>query len=435
MICAEARDQLSAYLDDVLLERDRRVLVEHMSGCAHCQRELERLRQAVDLLRALDRPHAPPGFVERVMAATAPWYRRLLHALFAPISVKLPLELAAVVMVGVLGVQLMRETPIVQLPSGRDLLAREGTSLRAEPGGELAETTPAPPEGALPESDEARLGPDRLRGAAEQGTGGRPSGRETARERPIGDPQDPDEQRDVAAIRRVEPRPSSPSPEPPRPVTPANPRDLELDARGREMAPTSDPTRPRPGGAAPQRDEPAASPSGSDWARREEVAKAGVGQTVAPHAQRADAEAPERGDILRETPSSRAGGAEGVPPRPESRAQSPEPCCVSATLVTANTSDGIRQLAERVIALGGRVTVLDERAYDPLLRKERRRPERQVVVIEVSIPRESYAKLVIELRKLGRWTISHASRAFPADVRLRISVSAAEPPDRWGATE
>src|SRR5439155_1763937 len=74
---------------------------------------VERVELEAALLRAVDPARAPAGFVDRVRAAArrAPWYRRVQRALFVPWPVKLPLEAAAIVLVGVIVVSLFKTTP------------------------------------------------------------------------------------------------------------------------------------------------------------------------------------------------------------------------------------------------------------------------------------------------------------------------------------
>src|SRR5262249_27244698 len=92
--CHDAREQLSALLDDALSGEERAALDTHLARGAECRRELEQLGGTVTLLGRLGPAHAPAGFVDRVVtrAYRPPWTRRLLDALFRPLRVKLPLE-------------------------------------------------------------------------------------------------------------------------------------------------------------------------------------------------------------------------------------------------------------------------------------------------------------------------------------------------------
>ena len=113
MNCHDARDRLSDFLDEALGPPELAKVRAHLEGCPECRRELERLRATVSLLARVERPRAPLGFVDRVMAAArpVPWYRRLGRLLFLPLGIKLPAEAAAMVMIAVLGVFLLQRTP------------------------------------------------------------------------------------------------------------------------------------------------------------------------------------------------------------------------------------------------------------------------------------------------------------------------------------
>jgi hypothetical protein len=116
MTCHDAREWLSDLLDDALEAETRTRVDAHLAGCADCRRELDRLRATVSLLRAVERPQAPAGFVDRVLEAArpAPWYRRLLDWLAAVRLLRFPVEAAAVVLVASLAVYVFQETPALR---------------------------------------------------------------------------------------------------------------------------------------------------------------------------------------------------------------------------------------------------------------------------------------------------------------------------------
>jgi len=113
MTCSETRDLLSAWLDQALDDHEREQVDAHLAGCPECRRELEGLRSTVTVLSRVEHPRAPVGFVDKVMGEVypAPWYRKLGRRVFQPLSVKLPLEAGAMVVIAILGVYLLQGTP------------------------------------------------------------------------------------------------------------------------------------------------------------------------------------------------------------------------------------------------------------------------------------------------------------------------------------
>ena len=116
MTCHEARDQFSARADEVLTPDERAALEAHLATCGECRREWQRFAATVGLLHAVEPARAPAGFVDRVLGAARPqpWYRRLARTVFLPWSVKLPLEAAAIVLVGGLAVLVFQRSPELQ---------------------------------------------------------------------------------------------------------------------------------------------------------------------------------------------------------------------------------------------------------------------------------------------------------------------------------
>jgi len=110
--CHEARELFSGFVDDEMDARERSALDTHLVGCVDCRRELDRFRRTVSLVQALPPERAPAGFVDRVVtrARPAPWPVRLVRGLFVPWT-KLPLEAAAILLVGGLAVWVYQQTP------------------------------------------------------------------------------------------------------------------------------------------------------------------------------------------------------------------------------------------------------------------------------------------------------------------------------------
>jgi negative regulator of sigma E activity len=74
------REQLSAYLDGELAERERKPLEAHLVNCTDCQRELAELRQVRQLLHALPTPALPRSFALPVPAEEPAPVRRAAHS-------------------------------------------------------------------------------------------------------------------------------------------------------------------------------------------------------------------------------------------------------------------------------------------------------------------------------------------------------------------
>ena len=186
MTCHDARPQLSALLDDALSVPEHQALEAHLAACAECRRELEHLRGTVALLGRLPPAHAPAGFVDRVMgeAYRPPWPRRLRDALFRPLRVKLPLEAAAVLLVGVSALYVYQHAPEVQQvarqespvpppappvapaqPAAPPAAGAAGDASRSKDVGSQAKRAPAEQEAAR---DKSRSGGSPRRGARRQ---------------------------------------------------------------------------------------------------------------------------------------------------------------------------------------------------------------------------------------------------------------------------
>jgi hypothetical protein len=66
---ARHRDDIGAYLLGALNDLERQVFERHLTGCAECQEEVERLRPAADVLpSSVEQLEPPPGLKARLMA-------------------------------------------------------------------------------------------------------------------------------------------------------------------------------------------------------------------------------------------------------------------------------------------------------------------------------------------------------------------------------
>ena len=166
MNCHDARELLSGLVDAELTPDEQSLVETHLAECADCRKDHERLGATVALVRQMERPRAPVGFVDRVLEVVqpTPWYRRWLGRLFLPLSVKLPAEAAALLLVGGLAVYVFQRTPELQEAARQQpapQAAREPTVFdKSRPetmASHPAETpppakTPPPPLSSLPRS-------------------------------------------------------------------------------------------------------------------------------------------------------------------------------------------------------------------------------------------------------------------------------------------
>ena len=228
MTCHDTREALSAFLDEELGPGKRREVEAHLEGCAECRRELDGLRQTVALLRGVQPARAPVGFVDRVVATARPrpWYRRVAASVFLPLSVKLPAEATAILMVALLAVYVFEQTPALQRAARSEQeMARSESPTRLED--RAKRTEPLAPRGAE-------------RPAA---FGGRP---EPAR------PDAPAPRDSFAPLpppAPAAPAPAAPSAAPPEVKTesrPASPPPLEADNRQKAQQPVAGASRAAP---------------------------------------------------------------------------------------------------------------------------------------------------------------------------------------------
>lgn len=158
MTCHEARELFSDRLDGQLSADAAARLDAHLAGCDDCRLEWARFERVVSLAQGMEPSHAPAGFVDHVLEAArpVPWPVRLVRQAFTPLRIKLPLEAAALLLVGGLAVMMVQRSPEMQR------MARQETSEqlqapRSEPA-PVAPSAPAP-EPSIPQSTIAQTPP------------------------------------------------------------------------------------------------------------------------------------------------------------------------------------------------------------------------------------------------------------------------------------
>lgn len=101
MKCTEIREKLSEYIDDFLDPETNRLLKQHLLECNGCRAEYATLRTLVDDLGSLGTVKPPTDFLEQLHGRMASKFRlrKIIQKLFFPWQLKIPLELATVMIV------------------------------------------------------------------------------------------------------------------------------------------------------------------------------------------------------------------------------------------------------------------------------------------------------------------------------------------------
>ena len=421
MTCDEARELYSALVDDALSPGEREGLEAHVAGCAECRRELERFRRTVALVQGMEPARAPAGFVDRVLEASTPWHRRLARRLFVPIRVKLPLEAAAMLMVGALAVLVFQQTPEVQqaarqvapppaappagpavAPAASSTPPTAGTLPASPPP--VAPAAPPPPPVAAPSEPPAGSSgaksmvsiapapevakktlpavaePSVASTAKEQGARAQPEqdGEQRQAQAPRADvggaaaglPAAPAQGRAAKAAPEAKPTIASP------PAAPAPAAQAPPAARPQMASPPA--AAPAPAGQAPSGSEPA----------RADTLEQGRMQQLARDARKEDA------------PRAKAEGP--------LRSASLRPADVSGRLVVEDRESALRALGSLLSRVGGR--------------EVGRRADGDAVVVEAQVPRERYAEFADGLGRLGRWTSEKLADLPPGLVLITLRI-------------
>lgn len=184
MTCPDARALFSALVDDELSAAERAALDAHLADCAECRRELARFSSTVSMVHALPAERAPAGFVDRVMDAArpVPWPQRLARRLFVPLRVKVPVEVAAVLLVATTAVWVFQRTPELQQAARQEAPAAPPAATPPAPPSAVRsrESRPATPPGVA-SRDSARQTPAPLKdGATAPGATAEPEAKEKA---------------------------------------------------------------------------------------------------------------------------------------------------------------------------------------------------------------------------------------------------------------
>jgi hypothetical protein len=127
--CAGIREQLSAYLDDVLAPDEVSVVEEHLKECRACAAALDDLRKVVGHLHKLEQVDPPPRFTQKVMTRVreAGEKKGLFAWLAAPMYIKLPVGALATVVLAVTTYFVLHGV-IQEMPAEKEKQGQEASS-------------------------------------------------------------------------------------------------------------------------------------------------------------------------------------------------------------------------------------------------------------------------------------------------------------------
>ena len=111
MECQDIREKLSAYREEILPPEDRELVEQHLASCQACSTALYELNRVGEVIKNLKEVEPPPWMKQRIMARVreeAEHKRGLLHRLFYPLHIKVPLEALGTVLIAVLAVYVFK---------------------------------------------------------------------------------------------------------------------------------------------------------------------------------------------------------------------------------------------------------------------------------------------------------------------------------------
>jgi hypothetical protein len=111
--CSKVSHFLSEYVDDQLDIASKRLVEEHLASCENCAAELASLQAYLRTMAAMEKMSAPQGFLatvhERIEQPSV--FERITRWLFYPLRIKLPMELAGIVVATLLLVFSTQQAP------------------------------------------------------------------------------------------------------------------------------------------------------------------------------------------------------------------------------------------------------------------------------------------------------------------------------------
>lgn len=73
LVCRDAVELITDYLENALSRRDRARLEAHLSGCPHCSEYLAQMRRTLDLLGRIEPDELAPEVQDELVALYRRW--------------------------------------------------------------------------------------------------------------------------------------------------------------------------------------------------------------------------------------------------------------------------------------------------------------------------------------------------------------------------
>jgi hypothetical protein len=109
MNCEQVKSLLADYLDGKVTESEKAMVAEHLQSCDACSEELKFLKKYKKLIRVYPTLNAPDDFLKKVHQGIDARNRGgIVRKLFFPLRIKVPLEAAALLALGLTGLLIFK---------------------------------------------------------------------------------------------------------------------------------------------------------------------------------------------------------------------------------------------------------------------------------------------------------------------------------------
>ena len=146
MTCDEVRQAFSEFHDDILSGARLTDVTRHLDECSECRAEWAAFSMTLQAVARLGAADPTPGFAARVRQQidAPPGWRRLVHGLFIPLHVKVPIHAVALALISFAGLMLFQRSPELRREAEVKVGPPASVARQAPPSGALAPGPPIP---------------------------------------------------------------------------------------------------------------------------------------------------------------------------------------------------------------------------------------------------------------------------------------------------